>query len=306
MDYYQIIQKVENKAEHLLVKLNKYVLGQSHLYPKIINYIKRGETGLTSPKLPKGSFLSLGPTGVGKTETIKVIVEEFFEDPRALVRLNMSEYKTLEDMKQFLGNEHNKGFLQKKLESTGEFGRILLLDEIEKGHKEIQDILLQILDEGMITFHNGDTFSFVGWYIWGTSNIGAQMATQGNNPDFAMMEGAFHNALEAEMRPEIIERFNCILVYMRLQPQSQIEIAELLLTNEIKRLNELTSSDFQAKNMQPLITYSQKNGFTKALGARRLRKVVQEALQVAFYNALAKGMIQSHNLNSYPRKRKTH
>lgn len=290
MNIYEKVLAVEKNAANLSKELSKKVLGQDHLFPLILNYLKRGESGLTSPKLPKGSFISLGPTGVGKTETIKVIVDEFFKDSRALVRLNMSEYKTVADMKQFLGTATTKGFLQRELEAAGSHGRILLLDELEKANPEIFDLLLQILDEGFLQFHNGDSHDFRNWYVWATSNIGAKMATQGLNPSPKTMNRAFRAELAKSMRPEIVERFNCVLTYMRLSTESQSSIAALLISSEIDRLNALCGTDFQPENMEQIITYARNKGYTKALGARRMRKTVQESLQGAYYDAASSGI----------------
>ena len=287
MDIYQRVTSIETKAIHLENELNKQVLGQNHLYQTITSYIKRGEAGLTSPGLPRGSFVSLGPTGVGKTETVKVIALEFFKNEDAIVRVNMSEYKTLSDIKQFVGTPESKGFLQKLLEKSGTQGKILLLDEIEKAHSEIFDLLLQILDEASLTFHNGDTFDFTDWYIWATSNIGARIATKGDNPSPATMQKALEAEFRKEMRPELVERFNCILTYMRLTTDNQLKIAHLLITKEIKRLNKLCKTDFQPKKMDALVTFMRKKGYSKALGARRMRKTVQESLQSAFYKAIS-------------------
>ncbi len=286
------IAHLEERFAKIEKVLDASILGQSHVFPPLLRYLRRGEAGLTHPGLPRGSFVALGPTGVGKTETVKVLIEELWGDPRALVRLNMSEYKTPSDIKQFLGGNESKGDLQRQLEASGPKAKILLLDELEKGHKSIFDLLLQILDEGFIRFHNGDGWSFREMYIWATSNIGAEMATKGDNPNPITMSRALEAAFRREMRPEIVERFNCLLSYMRLPTEAQLNIAALLLHRELDRLNEACGTEITIPNEeieQELVTFIRQKGYTKALGARRMRKTVQDNVQMAFYTGIADG-----------------
>ena len=285
MNYAHLEERIKNLHKALTTK----VKGQPQTANKVIDYFRRGESGLSDPRQPRASVVALGPTGVGKTETVKVIAEELFGDPESVVMLYMSSYKTKADLVQFLGTSESQGDLERQLTSVGEKGKILLLDEIEKAHPEMQDLLLQILDEAHIRFHNGNSFSFSNWYIWATSNIGAQISTKGTNPSKTRMQIALIESLKKQMRPEIVERFNCILTYDRLETKTQLEIAQLMVESEIKRLNTISNVNYFPKNITEIVNFVREKGYTPALGARRMREAVRSSLQIAYYNALVQG-----------------
>lgn len=255
----------------------------------IIGSLARGESGLADPRQPLASFVALGPTGVGKTETVKVIAEDFLDDSKALLRVDMSAYKTLESIGQFIGTPATKGDLQKRIEASGGHARILLLDEFEKANPAIFNLLLQILDEGWLTFLNGEHADFRNWYIWCTSNIGAEMATRGNNPNATTMREALIAKFRQTIRPEIVERFTQILCYNRLTLEDQLGIAEQNVLNELTRLNSVARSSFSIPELAPLVTFMRKEGFTKEFGARRMRGTIHRHMQAAFFEALASG-----------------
>lgn len=284
-------QTIRNRMNSLRLRLFERVKGQEQTIDPIISHLERGESGLADPKLPLASFVALGPTGVGKTETVKVVVQEYFQDPTVLVRLDMSAYKTRESIEQFIGTANSKGHLQKRIEAAAGKARILLLDEFEKAHPDIFDLLLQILDEGWLTFLNGDHADFRNWYIWCTSNIGAEMATRGNNPNETTMREALIAKFRQTMRPEIVERFSQILCYNRLSLQNQLEIAESNVLNELARLNSVGQSTFQIPDLPTIVTFMRKEGYTKEFGARRMRRTIQRHLQTAVFEALSAGLI---------------
>lgn len=283
-------QQIKQRMNRLRVRLKERVKGQEQTIEPIVGFLERGEAGLSDPKLPHASFVALGPTGVGKTETVKVIVEDYFQDPAALIRLDMSAYKTTESIGQFIGTAERKGHLQKKIEASAGRARILLLDEFEKAHPDIFDLLLQILDEGWLTFLNGEHADFRNWYIWCTSNIGAEMATRGNNPNETTMREALIAKFRQTIRPEIVERFSQILCYNRLSLQTQLDIAESNVLNELSRLNSVAPSAFTISDLSTLVTFMRKEGYTKEFGARRMRGTIQRHLQTAVFEALASGL----------------
>ncbi len=280
---------LRNRLNHLSGLLKNRVVGQPQTVDPIIDFMARGESGLADPKRPLASFISLGPTGVGKTETVKVIVEDYFQDERALVRLDMSAYKSIESIGQFIGTADRKGHLQKKIEAAEGKGRILLLDELEKAHPDIFDLLLQILDEGWLTYLNGDHANFRTWYIWCTSNIGSEMSTRGNNPNETTMREALIAKLRQTIRPEIVERFSQILCYNRLSLETQLAIADSNVLNELARLNSVARSAFTIPDLPTFTTFMRKEGYTKEFGARRMRGTIQRHMQSAFFEALASG-----------------
>ena len=289
-DTIEKFQGIKNRMDSLRLRLKMRVKGQEQTIEPIIGYLSRGESGLADPRLPLASFVALGPTGVGKTETVKVIVEDYFRDPAALVRLDMSAYKTRESIGQFIGTPERKGHLQKRIEAAGGHARILLLDEFEKAHPDIFDLLLQILDEGWLTFLNGEHADFRNWYIWCTSNIGAEMATRGNNPNETTMREALIAKFRQTIRPEIVERFSQILCYNRLCLATQLDIAESNVLNELARLNSVTASAFTIPDLSTVVTFMRKEGYTKEFGARRMRGTIQRHMQTAVFEALASGV----------------
>lgn len=219
------------------------------------------------------------------------IVEDYFGDAAALVRLDMSAYKTRESIGQFIGTAEHKGHLQKRIEAAGGKARILLLDEFEKAHPDIFDLLLQILDEGWLTFLNGEHANFRNWYIWCTSNIGAEMATRGSNPNETTMREALIAKFRQTMRPEIVERFSQILCYNRLSLATQVDIAENNVLNELDRLNSVAPSAFTIPDLSTVVTFMRKEGYTKEFGARRMRGTIQRHMQTAVFEALASGVV---------------
>ena len=284
--FHKKITTLEAKILRLQEVLSSNIKGQSQTFPPILKTLRRGESGLTDPHRPKGAFIALGPTGVGKTETIKVVNSALFDNPKALVRLDMSAYKRVEDLEQFVGTSTRKGDLQNQIDEAGEEGRILQLDEIEKTHPAIFDLLLQILDEGWLRLHNGHSLNFRNWYIWATSNIGAELSTKGRNPSPSLMAQALTQALRDTIRPEIVERFSDILIYQRLTEQVQADITQFLLKKEIERLNSTIGSTFKISSLPQLVNFLLREGYTESYGARRLKRAIQEHTQLAAYEAL--------------------
>src|SRR6202795_3221262 len=164
-------QKKIERLQHLDALLPREIRGQSQVLPRIISTVKRGELNLTKPGRPRGSFLLLGPTGVGKTETVVVLTNQIF-GAQKLFRFDMSEFQTQESLGLLLGA---------KLGETGHLGAVreraaegsLLFDEAEKAHPRVLDIMLQLLDAARITMATGQTLDFSGFYVWMTSNIGS-------------------------------------------------------------------------------------------------------------------------------------
>jgi ATP-dependent Clp protease ATP-binding subunit ClpA len=151
--------------------LRQNIIGQDHVLSRVEAVLRRGELGLTHPRRPKGSFLFLGPTGVGKTELTLTFSRHFFGEGR-VARFDMSEYQEQKSVGLFLGEHRNEeGILGKRLKDTG--AKVILFDEIEKAHPLVLDLLLQMLDAGRITVATGETLDLTGFYIVATSNIGA-------------------------------------------------------------------------------------------------------------------------------------
>jgi ATP-dependent Clp protease ATP-binding subunit ClpB len=194
------------KLHELDALLPREIRGQGQVLPRIISTVKRGELNLTKPGRPRGSFLLLGPTGVGKTETVVVLTNQIF-GAQKLFRFDMSEFQTQESLGLLLGA---------KLGETGHLGAVreraaegsILFDEAEKAHPRVLDILLQLLDAARITMATGQTLDFSGFYVWLTSNIGSAELMSLQHSNDATLERHVLSRAQQALRPEIHAKLN--------------------------------------------------------------------------------------------------
>src|SRR5260221_4898211 len=222
------------KLQELDSLLPREIRGQGQVLPRIISTVKRGELNLTKPGRPRGSFLLLGPTGVGKTETVVVLTNKVFGAGK-LFRFDMSEFQTQESLGLLLGAKLGEsGYLGAMRERAAEGS--LLFDEAEKAHPRVLDILLQLLDAARITIATGQTLDFSGFYIWLTSNIGSAELMSLQHSNDATLERQVLTRAQQTFRPEIFARVNEKLVFHRLSYEHQLEIAEKFLAREIEFL----------------------------------------------------------------------
>ena len=206
------------------------IRGQNQVLPRVVSVMQRGELGLTKPGRPRGSFLLLGPTGVGKTETVVVLTNQIFGAGQ-LFRFDMSEFQTQESLGLLLGARLGEvGYLGGVRERAAEGS--LLFDEAEKAHPRVLDILLQLLDAARITVATGQTLDFSGFYIWLTSNIGSAELMSLQHSNDATLERHVLTRAQQTLRPEIFARVNEKLVFHRLSYEHQLEIAEKFLARK--------------------------------------------------------------------------
>ena len=263
-----------SRLRGLETHLRANIKGQNHVIPRVASVLHRGELNLTSPDRPKGSFLFVGPTGVGKTE-VTIAFTEYLCGPGALHRFDMSEFQNQSSVSHLLGASQNEcGMLGHAL-ARGERGT-LLFDEMEKAHPLVLDLFLQILDAGRITLANGETKALHNYYIVFTSNIGAGDAMRMESSAFASVERTVLRKVDQVLRPELVARISEKLVFGRLNYAIQREICELMVQRESERLGRLghkfviTPHDFE------LLL---RKGFHRTLGARPMRNVVEHYLQ---------------------------
>ena len=251
--------------------LRTEIRGQHQVIPRVVSMVQRGEFNLTKPGRPRGSFLLLGPTGVGKTETVVVLTKQVFGAEK-LFRFDMSEFQTQESLGLLLGAKLGEnGYLGAMRERAAEGS--LLFDEAEKAHPRVLDILLQLLDAARITVATGQTLDFSGFYIWLTSNIGSAelMGLQHSN-DATMERHVLSRATQA-LRPEIFARINEKLVFNRLSYEHQLEIAEKFLSREIEFL---ASRGHKLELHKSVLPFMVRKGFHPKLGARPMRDAVEK------------------------------
>jgi ATP-dependent Clp protease ATP-binding subunit ClpA len=260
-----------SRLSELEAHLRARIRGQDHVLPRVISLLKRGQLGLTKPNRPRGSFLFLGPTGVGKTETTLAFTDFLFGEGK-LFRFDMSEYQTQESLGVLLGGKlGERGTLAMACDRSP--CGTLLFDEIEKAHARILDIFLQILDAARITMANGETLDLSGFYIVFTTNIGGADLLNLQHSTFATMERHVLARAQQAMRPELFARITEKLVFNRLSYDFQLEIAGLLLNSELKFLGERGHKICADRDVLPFVV---QRGYHPRLGARPMRDAVEK------------------------------
>ncbi|MFT8321149.1 MAG: ATP-dependent Clp protease ATP-binding subunit [Bacillus sp. (in: firmicutes)] len=271
-------QKMKYLADHLAAK----VIGQEEAITKVSKAIKRSRAGLKAKNRPIGSFLFVGPTGVGKTELTKTLAESLFGTKESMIRLDMSEYMEKHSISKIIGSPPGYVGHDEAGQLTEQVRRnpysIILLDEIEKAHPDIQSIFLQILEDGRLTDSQGRTVSFKDSVIIMTSNasVGTKRIVVGFENNAAMEESNLLQSLGSFFKPEFLNRFDGIIEFKSLEKQHLLRIADLLLEELAITLKEqnitLTVTDETKEKLVELGTHP-------SFGARPLRRVIQEHLE---------------------------
>ncbi|MDE3067896.1 MAG: ATP-dependent Clp protease ATP-binding subunit [Verrucomicrobiota bacterium] len=253
--------------------------------------MKRGQLGLTKANRPRGSFLFLGPTGVGKTETVITFTDFLFGEGN-LFRFDMSEYQTQESLGVLLGAKLGERGTLAIAYDRSRCGT-LLFDEIEKAHPRIMDVFLQILDAARVTMASGETLDLSGFYVVFTTNIGGADLLNLQHSTFATMERHVLARAQQAMRPELFARITEKLVFNRLSYDFQLEIAQLLLDNELKFLREKGYALQADKTVLPFVV---QRGFHPKLGARPMRDTVEKLIGDAVAIVLLKNATRGGRL----------
>lgn len=276
------------KLNKLHSKLSDSIIGQDHILPRVVSVLQRGELGLSKPGRPKGSFLFLGPTGVGKTEITLAFSALLFGE-ESVQRFDMSEFQTKESLGRLLGeNANDPGLLGRALQRSAE--GTILFDEIEKAHPEILDIFLQILDAARLTAATGETFDLSKYYIVLTSNIGSAELMDLQHSSFSTMERHVLLNARGRLRPEIFARVTERLVFKRLTYEIQVKIAELFIEKELTFLEEQGHKLLADESVLPLVI---NRGFNAKLGARPLRDAVEKLIG----DAVSQQLLQGRSIN---------
>ncbi|WP_041710567.1 ATP-dependent Clp protease ATP-binding subunit [Prochlorococcus marinus] len=280
-------QSEKDKLLKLELTLKEKIIGQSNAIFAVANSIKRSRTGLNDPNRPLASFLFLGPTGVGKTELSKVTAETIFDSSDSITRLDMSEYMEKHSVSKIIGAP--PGYLG--FESGGQLTEavrknpysLILLDEIEKAHKDILDILLQVLDDGIITDGQGRTISFKNSIIVLTSNLGSQSINDLSirNEDKNEIKTIVDLELKKFFKPEFLNRLDEIVIFQNLEINELKEIANIQLKN---LENRLIKKDLKLKISDEAVEYLVKNSFDNNYGARPLKRIIQNQITTNIAN----------------------
>ncbi len=277
-----VSKMLEGEVEKLVQmesNLAKRVIGQDHALRAVSDTVRRSRAGLQDSTRPIGSFLFLGPTGVGKTELARALAEFLFDDERAMVRLDMSEYMEKHTVSRLIGAPPGYVGYEEGGQLTEAIKRrpysIILLDEIEKAHSDVFNILLQILDDGRLTDGKGRTVDFKNTIIIMTSNLGSQIIKDWGQ-DFTKMEKEIQALLDHHFRPEFLNRLDEILIFKVLSEKTILKIVKLQIEELQKKMLERKIKIEVSPEAQKLLA---EKGYDPAYGARPLKRTVQKFIQ---------------------------
>ncbi len=262
-------------------KLRDRVVGQEDALKAISNAVRRARAGLQDPNRPIGSFLFLGPTGVGKTELTKALAEFLFDDERALLRIDMSEFMEKHAVSRLIGAPpgyvgYDEGGVLTEAVRRRPY-QVILFDEVEKAHEDIFNILLQVLDDGRLTDGQGRTVDFRNTIIVLTSNLGSDLlANQSEGETTALVQAQVMRVVREHFRPEFLNRLDEVILFARLQKTDMARIVDI----QLKRLRALLADRKIALELDQLaIDWLANEGYDPVYGARPLKRVIQRSLQ---------------------------
>lgn len=308
----KLTQDDNEKLKNLEQTLHQRVIGQNEAVEAVAKAIRRGRIGLKDPNRPIGSFLFLGPTGVGKTELSKALAESLFGKEDSMIRIDMSEYMEGHSIAKLIGSPPGYVGYDEGGQLTEKVRRnpysVILFDEIEKAHPDVMNMLLQILDDGRLTDSNGRTVNFKNTVIIMTSNVGARLITDRKSLGFAGNENQKEEAnkeyestkkdvlaeLKKQFRPEFINRIDEIIVFHKLNNDEIKQIINILLVQVEKRLQE---QDIKIEITDKVREKIIKNGFDANYGARPLKRAIQNIIEDKIAEGILDGKIQKGRIN---------
>ena len=300
------------RLKNLEKNLHERVIGQDEAVEAVAKAIRRGTVGLKDPKRPIGSFLFLGPTGVGKTELSKALAESLFGDENAMIRVDMSEYMEPHSVSKLIGSPPGYVGFDEGGQLTEKIRRkpysVILFDEIEKAHPDVMNMLLQILEDGRLTDSQGRTVNFKNTVIIMTSNIGARLITdkkmlgfskneineEENKKEYEETKKEVMEALKKELRPEFINRIDEIIVFHKLTDTEISQIIDIMLKEVTKRLEAQKIKIELEPEVKELIA---SKGIDKNFGARPLRRTIQSVLEDKLAEEILDGNLKKNKLS---------
>jgi ATP-dependent Clp protease ATP-binding subunit ClpB len=275
----RLLEGEVQKLIHMEERLHQRVIGQDEAINAVSNAIRRARAGLHDPNRPLGSFLFLGPTGVGKTELARALAEFLFDDEQAMVRIDMSEYQEKHTVSRLMGAPPGYVGYEEAGQLTEAVRRrpyaVVLFDEIEKAHSEVQNVLLQLLDDGRLTDGQGRTVDFKNTVVIMTSNLGSQYLADQSVDGGAISEGAERQVLEAlraHFRPEFLNRIDEIIFFHTLGRDHLKKIIDIQVRGLIKRLEERKIHVELTDGAKEQLV---REGYDPAYGARPLKRTIQ-------------------------------
>jgi len=285
MDVTEISGDEKQKLLRLEDALKSNIMGQDKSVESLVSTLKRARLDINAGKRPLGTFLFLGPTGVGKTHTAKVLAREYFGSTDALIRLDMNEYSNEDSVFGVIGDpnpsEKSEGFLTKQVQDRP--FALILLDEIEKAHQKVLNLFLQILDEGKLTDSRGVTTDFRNTIIIATSNAGALFIRDFIKSNQGKTKEEFKTALmdtilkEKIFSPEFVNRFDEIILYYPLSIQEAIKVALIMLQDIVKEIEE--KKGYIVRVEEDVVVEIVKEGYSIEFGAREMRRVILDMIE---------------------------
>ncbi len=290
----KMLQGERAKLLQMEDQLRKRVIGQEEPLVAVANAVRRARAGLQDPNRPIGSFLFLGPTGVGKTETCKALAEFLFDDERAIVRIDMSEFMEKHSVSRLIGAPpgyvgYDEGGVLTEAVRRRPY-QVILFDEVEKAHEDVFNVLLQVLDDGRLTDGQGRTVDFKNTIIVLTSNLGSEvLAAQPEGEPASMVQGQVMAVVRRHFRPEFLNRLDEIILFRRLQRADMGAIVQIQLGN-LRKL--LADRKIGLDLDQPATDWLANEGYDSVYGARPLKRVIQRNLQNPLAGMILEGTIK--------------
>ncbi|PDY44799.1 ATP-dependent protease ATP-binding subunit ClpC [Bacillus pseudomycoides] len=298
----KLAQTETNKLLNLESILHDRVIGQDEAVVAVAKAVRRARAGLKDPKRPIGSFIFLGPTGVGKTELARALAESMFGDEDAMIRIDMSEYMEKHSTSRLVGSPPGYVGYEEGGQLTEKVRRkpysVVLLDEVEKAHPDVFNILLQVLEDGRLTDSKGRTVDFRNTIVIMTSNVGAEALkrnkhlgfnVQDESRDYSDMKGKVMDELKKAFRPEFLNRIDEIIVFHMLEKKHIQEIVTLMVNQLVNRLKE---QEIELELTSAAIDAIADKGFDREYGARPLRRAIQKHVEDRLSEELLKGEIE--------------
>ncbi|MBI3951570.1 MAG: AAA family ATPase, partial [Acidobacteria bacterium] len=295
----KLLEGEVQKLLHLEEELHKRVVGQDEAVQAVAEAVRRARSGLKDPNRPIGSFIFLGPTGVGKTELARALAETLFDDERALIRLDMSEYMEKHTVARLIGAPPGYVGYEEGGQLTEAVRRkpysVILFDEIEKAHLDVFNILLQILDDGRLTDSHGRTVDFKNTIIIMTSNIGSHLILEyrsGDEERYEQIKEAVLNEMRKYFRPEFLNRVDEVVVFHPLTEEHLKQIVEIQLRRVQARLDE--------RHIELALTDAAKAhlaraGYDPVYGARPLKRTIQREVETPLARLILQGEVQDNS-----------
>ena len=287
----KMMQGEKDKLLHMEEKLHERVVGQDEAIRAVSDAIRRSRSGLSDPNRPTGSFLFLGPTGVGKTELCKSLAGFLFDSEEHLIRIDMSEFMEKHSVARLIGappgyvGYEEGGYLTEAVRRKPY--SVVLLDEVEKAHPDVFNVLLQVLDDGRLTDGQGRTVDFKNTVIVMTSNIGSPIIQSMVGREQQEIKDAVFEELKQNFRPEFLNRIDEIVVFHGLDASHIAEIAKIQLHVLEKRLEKM---ELRLDVTESALEELAKVGFDPVFGARPLKRAIQQRIE----NPLARELLEGH------------